>query len=390
MKVKPWIQNLKMLGRLKLVLFILAFALVGASVLALLRAVSFPTTSIETENGDLTSSAIIMTDPLASNNQAVTFGLPNPPPTSNKPMPPANGVLTGIVRVPRGSNFTLQGRKDSIQTAEAQIGRKNDTDRQFYSWGDTFDNNIKPYMEWTSLEGRIPVINLSVKNGSTITLWSNIANGSQDIYLMEMATQIKLWNKPAFFIFHHEPQGIACDNGKNPCAGNATDYVAAWRHLRQVFNDVGISNLAYMWDVVPSFSQMNLDYTRSLYPGDDIIDWLAVNPFNLYESGNNWKDVVDLSTIFYSWASTKGKPIAFGAYGTNEDSAQLGTRKSQWFANAQSQIKNSMPALKLMEYYDSPAYPPGIPYDWSVDSTPQSLDAYRNMVLDQYYNPLNH
>ena len=53
---------------------------------------------------------------------------------------------------------------------------------------------------------------------------------------------MKAWGKPVYFAFNHEPEA-----GSNRTKGTATDYINAFRALRQVFRDRGATNTKFIW-----------------------------------------------------------------------------------------------------------------------------------------------
>jgi len=68
---------------------------------------------------------------------------------------------------------------------------------------------------------------------------AKIAGGSFDAYLTRWATQIKSWNRPLWLRFAHEMNGDWYPWSEGLNGNTAGQYVAAWRHVHDVFANVG-------------------------------------------------------------------------------------------------------------------------------------------------------
>lgn len=322
---------------------------------------------------------------------------PDPPVAAGPPgggvRVPTSGAYWGIYRDPYdyGVEGTVSGRQKVLLEAEAIVGRKFDLDRQFYRWGSALPN---PYLRWTAAQGRIPVISLKAKRlDGGVVGWRAIANGAEDQYLNETAKQLAAWGRPAFFAFHHEPEGEICPNnraqGCNGARFNGTteDYKAAWTHIVQLFRSRGVTQLSYLWVTTGyRFSDpSDYRYGPSLYPGSAIIDWVASDPYNYLNGAGpqTWKSLREIIGPWYQWGLSSGKPMMFGEFGSLEDPANP-ARRAAWLDEAARDIKTSFPALKALCYFD--ASPPG--NDTRLFAgTPASTASYRAWGLDPYFNP---
>jgi beta-mannanase len=61
--------------------------------------------------------------------------------------------------------------------------------------------------------------------------------------------------------------------------GNTTaDAVAAWKHVRNIFKDVGATNIVWIWSAnvqAPGYTPYS-----SVYPGDEYVDWVGIDGYN--------------------------------------------------------------------------------------------------------------
>jgi hypothetical protein len=318
-------------------------------------------------------------------------------PAATKVPVPETGAYWGIYRDP---NAYLAGASPAqhvqvIETAEAEIGRKFDYDRQFYRWGDdpfAADPTPNDYLKWSSTTGgHIMDVNLvALRRGGGFVPWAQIASGSQDDYLRTLAVDIRDWGKPAFFTFQHEPESLICPHDV-PCDtstryyGTTSDYKAAWRHIVDVFRAAGVTNLSYVWQTGSYRWSYPTDYRfgPNNYPGSDVVDWIAVDPFN--RGTPKWQDMSTMIQPWYAWASKQGKPLMIGAFGTVEDRSDP-NRRAQWFAHARDDLVHLFPKVHALMYFDND--PSGTPVDdWRLfDGNAASLAAYKAWGLDPYFN----
>jgi len=313
--------------------------------------------------------------------------------------PPSRGAYFGITRYPTayGQPSTTRGREQSIDAAEDAIGRRFDIDHQFYRWGDLLPNE---YLRWTADHGRVPYISLNARARSgALEQWSDIAAGHADKYLHSLANSLRAWGRPALFTFHHEPEGGVCrQNRAAGCDrhhffGVSRDYIAAWRHIVDLFRDDHVTTLSYVW-VTNGFrfdDPKDFRYGPSFYPGDDVIDWIGADPFNFFLPGrqpdfSHWTDLSKLIGSWYAWAQQRPKPLMLAEFGSLENPTRPGGRAA-WFAQARRDLKRKFRRIRAIDYYDA-ALPDEVGYDWRLfERNPRSLAAYAAWGEDPYFNP---
>lgn len=111
---------------------------------------------------------------------------------------------------------------------------------------------------------------------------SSIAAGGSDQYLESYARSVKAFPHTVFLSFGHEMNGDWYLWGKGHVSPAV--FVAAWRHVVQVFRDVGASNVRWVWTV----SSLNE----------------AVGPLRPWWPGSSWVNFVGIDGYFYSAADT--------------------------------------------------------------------------------------
>jgi hypothetical protein len=291
--------------------------------------------------------------------------------TSSTGLVPAQGVLFGGYAQPSPG----QGAEPATAALEASLHRKLDVVRIYRQWDDPEPD---PTVVTALKRGRIPVLSIRprYKDGRIVT-WASIARGDADAVIAKQADGLRSLPGPLFLAFHHEPDDVAAAG-----YGTPADYVAAWRHYRQVFIDRGVTNVTWVWITTPSVYRA-AGVADSYYPGDDAVDWIAEDAYNWYGCSAGkpavWRTPADLIGPLASWAAPHGKPLMLAEWGSVEDPAEPG-RKAQWLRDGLAATR-TWPQLKAMSYFDAVGT-----CDWRLTSSAAALQA----LADDGQDPAAH
>jgi len=281
------------------------------------------------------------------------------------------------------SSGGIEGAQAAIVDLESSVGRKFDFDRQFYRWDVDFPT---PYDRWSAEQGRMMVISWSaIMQAGGPVLWSDIAAGRyDDTFIKPRAKAIAAFGRPIFFAFDHEPEARIKTNG------TPAEFVAAWRHIVDVFRAQHVTNVTWVWIVI--------DYSfwtgavKSYFPGDQYIDWIGVDGYNWFtcRSDNiapwrSWTAIFDPARVFA--AQHPSKPVMVAELGSVEDPAVPG-RKASWLTDATLTLKRtSWSQFRGLIYYNKRDRwdPAGRDCDWRVTTSPIALQAFSSMGADPYF-----
>lgn len=287
-------------------------------------------------------------------------------------------VNSGLRAGGRSANEKLA----AITTVEDDIDRRFDIDHQFYRW-DNFltDFNVENYVQVTIDDGRIPFLSWKpVYADGTNIAWSSIADGEHDDLIREKAATVASLQQPVLLVFGHEANGrvgpfepgVAPPGHIRTKAGSEQDFVDAWQHVHDVFAGEGATNVSWVWVMARAPFEGEAEQADALFPGDDYVDWIGVDPYNFYHDQQQWVEMETLMASFTDWVDTRSReqPWLLGEWGTVEDPAQEG-RKAEWLANAADYFEAES-RLKAIVHFDSS---PG--FDWVYDSSPSARDGFR-------------
>ncbi len=202
---------------------------------------------------------------------------------------------------------------------------------------------------------------------------SDVIEGHHDAYIREWAEAAKAWGHPFFLRFNWEMNGnwFAWSEGLN--GNKAGEYVAAWRHVHDIFKEVGATNATWVWcpNVDPEHQFQKL---ASLYPGDEYVDWTGLDGYNWGTNParpDRWRSFNELFRPTYEEITTTiapSKPLIISEVGSSE----YGGSKAQWIADALHAASTEYPQLRGLLWFEK--YDDGM--DWPIESSPEAASAF--------------
>jgi hypothetical protein len=187
---------------------------------------------------------------------------------------------------------------------------------------------------------------------------SVIASGAYDSYVSAVAAAARAWGQPILLRYAHEMNGnwypwAASVNGNTPAS-----YVAAWRHVHNIFVAAGASNVLWVW--APNANGPTP--ISQVYPGNAYVDVIGMDGYN---RGNGTSDYQTPSSVFSSSLSSvralaPSKPVLITETGTSEQAGNKAAWLEQLFAYVHSQ-----PGLIGVVYSDFG--------DWVLNSSAQAM-----------------
>jgi beta-mannanase len=207
---------------------------------------------------------------------------------------------------------------------------------------------------------------------------SDVSAGNYDDFIRQWATSAKAWGSPFFLRFNFEMNGnwFPWSEGVN---GNQTgDYVAAWRHVHDIFTAVGATNASWVWcpNVDPKKMWTPL---AGLYPGDAYVDWTCLDGYNWGPTKGGWVSFDWLYQSTYQTITTSiapSKPMIIGEIGSTEN----GGSKAAWISDMFSRLP-AYPKIRGFVWEDSNVDS----MDWPIESSATSQTTFANGVHDARY-----
>lgn len=263
---------------------------------------------------------------------------------------PRCGVLLGVSAQPP----TL----DRLEELEQLIGRRFDV---VYRYHDLEDDLIDEDERAQAAHGAILHLALAARiYGSTeIVQYADIAAGRYDDDLVRQAKQVAAFGKPLFLTFEQE----ASSQRKLDVRGSAAEFRAAWRHIHDVFEREGADNAVWVW--VMTGAEQNLERSGSLWPGNDVVDWISWNAYNGAQCSTGhvdegaYRSFAERLEPFYNWVQETGpsigiepsKPMMISEMGSVLYPGDP-ERTAEWYERIPEELKE-FPQIKAVQLWSS-------------------------------------
>jgi beta-mannanase len=223
-----------------------------------------------------------------------------------------------------------------------------------------------PLITWEPYDTRLP----ADQKGFPLKA---IAAGSFDPYIRSWAVGARNYGHPFFLRFAHEMQLRWCPWGYAVNGNQPEDYIAAYRHVHDVFAQEHVSNVLWVWspDSDPWFDNPPL---ARFYPGDAYVDWLGVSIYNPGAPAT-WRSLSEIFGDAYTkLAALSGggrRPIMVAEW----SSVEPGGSKAQWITQAAADLATRFTLVKAVVWFDQPDVDPK--GQFPLDSSPSALAAAR-------------
>jgi len=267
----------------------------------------------------------------------------------------------------------INGLSDT-STFETLIGKNLAVNMWFINWDTDFPSAD---CDTVNSYGGLPIITwepyLSIAN----TLEA-ISNGDYDEYITDFAQDAKSWGNPVYLRFAHEMNGnwYGWDGYHNGEASGPAKYIAAWRHVYNIFSQEAVSNVSWVWSPNhKSVPDESWNEAEDYYPGDDYVDWIAIDGYNWGQG--NWESFDQIFSSAYSTFSAYDKPLMIGEFACATDEVQS---KTEWITDALSQIQNNYQQIRIFVWFSMKKE-----RDWQVNSSSSSLNAFKNAIDEDYF-----
>ena len=333
--------------------------------------------------------ALLVYTPPPSERSRIVSNPPDQKTIAGFVLPPKNGTCylsVGLI-YHEGSKDIGKDVGDQIDAFSTMVGKNHTV--YFDVWADMWDpkeiywqlDTYRPLLE----DGKLKALGLTiwptVKANSYLDNYTvkQIANGSQDAFIIQQAKDVKSFGYPLFIRFGAEfniYQGKAYEgqpqNTAYRFAENPTDFVNAWRHYVDVFRAQNVSNAIFMWN--PNFADFGDHHYTEYYPGDSYVDWVGID---LYQYTNTSDPASMIMGVYNEYSDQK--PIAIAEWGTDWPNLHISDSDRARFVGALFDAVASLPQVRLVDYWYY--------QDFKFDATnqPQTTAMYSQKASDPRY-----
>jgi mannan endo-1,4-beta-mannosidase len=141
----------------------------------------------------------------------------------------------------------------------------------YYSgWMEPFQ---KSFAVAATARGAVPLVQI---DPTDISL-HEIAARHYDGYLISYAKAVRAFRHPVILSFGHEMNGNWYSWGYTRASPAA--FVAAWRHIVDVFRAAGARNVTWLWTVNTFRPAMNIQDPAAWWPGRSYVTWVGIDGY---------------------------------------------------------------------------------------------------------------
>ncbi|MCP3786644.1 beta-mannanase [Micromonospora sp. A3M-1-15] len=205
---------------------------------------------------------------------------------------------------------------------------------------------------------------------------SRIVDGDFDGYLRSWAEGVKSLGYPVAIRFAHEMNGDWypwCEkaNGNRP-----GEYVQAWRHVHDLFEEAGATNVIWVWSPNARWSKTTGNLS-GFYPGDDYVDWVGTTGY--YGTGA-WSKYSTFDAIFGPTIAEirtfSRRPLVVTETGASDGRGH----KARWIRETFRALPKHRDVIGLIWFEVDKEL------DWRIAASPAASTAFAQSVADSRYD----
>jgi Glycosyl hydrolase family 26 len=212
---------------------------------------------------------------------------------------------------------------------------------------------------------------------------ADLINGRYDSYISTFASKARDWGHPFFLRFNWEMNGNWFPWGERANGNKPGEYVAAWHHVHYIFSSVGATNASWIWcpNVNANNSSTIQKNLRSLYPGNDYVDWTCLDGFNWGERRGSigWRSFSRIYRKTYREVAriAPSKPMILGEIASSD----YGGSKAAWIRNMLRVIPTRYPRIHGLVWLDANDRNS----HWPIETSPSATGAFHHGIRGPAY-----
>ena len=218
-----------------------------------------------------------------------------------------------------------------------------------------------------------------------------VARGDKDAYLQAVAESMKKFPHTIYV----RPWGeMNADwsawqpGSKRPRAGTPTEFIAAWRHVRDFFRRNGVDNLKFVFNPDANNDETTIPIER-IWPGAEYVDVLGIDGYNWGKGvpggWGTWQEFEEIFQPMYRiltalhptapvWICEVGSKEPQKADGEKRPSPRDPTHsKAKWLASMLE--SKAFPRLEALVYFNVDKE-----RDFRLESSPEALRAIKRQL----------
>jgi len=251
------------------------------------------------------------------------------------------------------------------------------------------DHGAIPFFTWSSADSGKGTDQPDFRN-------REIAAGRYDDHLRTWARAARAWGHPFFLRLDGEMDGWWHPWGEGKTAeggpivnGNAPgDFVLMWRHVHDIFAEEQVQNVTWVWCIGQLSTSSQYPSLAQVYPGDDVVDWSGMDPYNKYRTWLTFSQALDgdgvpwlKNTYQEILTVAPEKPMMLGEVGSVEK-ADDSSAKATWLRSALlDELPNRFSRIQAIIYFNWALNHRTV----SIESSQPAQSAFAEGIASDYY-----
>jgi hypothetical protein len=188
--------------------------------------------------------------------------LPSAPPPAHASLPPSPASYLGVYEAGAPPGYA------PIRGFARVAGKQPNLVGYYSGWAQPF---ARSFAERIRDHGSIPFVQID----PTLALVSKIAAGSYDIYLRQYADSVRSFRHAVVIGFGHEMNTTRYSWGYGHVRPPV--FVAAWRHIVNLFRGQGAYNVTWLWTV--NQDAPGTGPVKDWWPGANYVTWVGIDGY---------------------------------------------------------------------------------------------------------------
>lgn len=200
----------------------------------------------------------------------------------------------------------------------------------------------------------------------------NIVSGRYDAYIRSFSKELATFSRRIYLRILHEMNGNWYPWCGSVNGNSSRSFIDAWNHIRNLVNLEVPSGIEWVWSpYAHSYPEESSNSIVNYFPGDDVIDWVAIDGYNWGSSKewSVWQSFEDIfSDAYESMIVITQRPFMVGEMACGE----LGGSKGLWISEALHALNTRFNKIRIIIWFDI-----NKECDWRIMSSSDSLEAFR-------------
>ncbi len=203
----------------------------------------------------------------------------------------------------------------------------------------------------------------------------SIADGAHDAYIRSWARGLAAYGKEVRLRFAQEMNGNWYPWSARAYGNSPAEFVAAWRHVHDLFSAAGAHNVVWVWSPVAIAASIDAEE----YPGDRYVDMVGLSLFNggsqlKYGPWRSFAEKLDRPLALLRRIAPS-KPVEISEVGV----AERGGDKARWIREMFATLAVH-PEIVSLVWFDVPTAS-----DWRVDTSRAAERAFATGAANPRY-----